>query len=285
MIAAIKSHLESGDGLLIGRCGTIEFETVYWNHINPSKKWPENYTTVLERNAGVFPASSVPHTLRWCIDTRQAILASSLFACGWYAPIVEAEKKMLEDWGFKGQKIVLRDLEPYYKPVEERWTSLLAGKRVCVVSSFTETIKSQLAKGEEALWPGANGSLLPKAKWHFVQTGYSPCLSLGKCNWPIDDAESWTDAVDYVVRSIKPEVEIVLIGCGGLGMPIAKELRDRGKICIVMGGAIQVLFGIKGKRWQTHPIISKFWNSNWVWPADEEIPGGAAEVENSCYWK
>ena len=89
MIAAIKSHLESGDGLLIGRCGTIEFETVYWNHINPSKKWPENYTTVLERNAGVFPASSVPHTLRWCIDTRQAILASSLFACGWYAPIVE----------------------------------------------------------------------------------------------------------------------------------------------------------------------------------------------------
>jgi hypothetical protein len=78
--------------------------------------------------------------------------------------------------------------------------------------------------------------------------------------------------------------EIVLIGCGGLGAIIGHELRMRGKICIVMGGAIQVLFGIKGRRWQSHSIISSFWNDAWVWPRLEDTPRGAEEIEGGCYW-
>jgi hypothetical protein len=38
---------------------------------------------------------------------------------------------------------------------------------------------------------------------------------------------------------------IVLIGCGALAMPLALRLKKQGMICIVMGGAIQNLFGIK----------------------------------------
>jgi hypothetical protein len=67
-------------------------------------------------------------------------------------------------------------------------------------------------------------------------------------------------------------------------MPIAKMLKDRGVIAIVMGGAIQVLFGIKGRRWEKHPIISTFWNDAWVWPSEEETPAGAQIIEGGCYW-
>jgi hypothetical protein len=90
---------------------------------------------------------------------------------------------------------------------------------------------------------------------------------------------------DHVVnRVMEQDADIVLIGCGGLGMVIGHELRMRGKVCIVMGGAIQVLFGIKGRRWQNHSIISTFWNDAWVWPRLEDTPAGADEVESSCYW-
>jgi hypothetical protein len=51
-----------------------------------------------------------------------------------------------------------------------------------------------------------------------------------------------------------------------------------------MGGAIQVLFGIKGGRWKNHDFISKLWNEEWVYPSADETPGAAWAVENSCYW-
>jgi hypothetical protein len=84
---------------------------------------------------------------------------------------------------------------------------------------------------------------------------------------------------------MKTGAEICIIGCGGLGMILGAELKRRGLQCIVLGGATQVLFGIKGKRWETHDVISKFWTDAWVWPSLEETPGGAGDIEGGCYWE
>lgn len=67
-------------------------------------------------------------------------------------------------------------------------------------------------------------------------------------------------------------------------MPLAGRLKELGLPCVVLGGAIQVLFGIKGNRWANHSVISKFWNDAWVWPSEEETPRGAAKIERGCYW-
>jgi len=78
---------------------------------------------------------------------------------------------------------------------------------------------------------------------------------------------------------------VALVGCGGLGMIIAGRLRRAGISVIVMGGAIQVLFGIKGRRWERHDVISKFWGPSWVWPSESETPTGSFKIEGACYWK
>jgi len=152
-----------------------------------------------------------------------------------------------------------------------------------VVSSFTETAAAQVAKGGEAIW--SDNSIWPAGiEWSWVKTGYAPCMSLGRGAWECD-AEKWEDAVAYVVEEVcKRDARIVLIGCGGLGMVIADALKGRGKICIVMGGAVQVFMGIKGRRWETHEFISRLWNENWVYPSAGETPGGALHVERGCYW-
>ena len=80
------------------------------------------------------------------------------------------------------------------------------------------------------------------------------------------------------------DAEIVLIGCGALGMPIGAELKTRGRSSILLGGAVQVLFGIKGQRWASHDIISKFWNSAWVYPSEHETPERDYLIEGGCYW-
>jgi hypothetical protein len=170
-------------------------------------------------------------------------------------------------------------LEPYYVAAASQWTQCLAGKKVAVVSSFTKTIQSQLKK---EVW---SVPLFPAdVEFSFVQTGYSPSLALGKGTWP-GGVNSWEDAADYVVKNVVYSgAEVALIGCGGLGMVIGGRLKAKGVSAIVLGGAIQVLFGIKGRRWANHDVISSFWTDQWVWPAEDEVPGGAVLVEGGCYW-
>ena len=50
------------------------------------------------------------------------------------------------------------------------------------------------------------------------------------------------------------------------------------------GGATQMLFGIKGKRWDLKEISKELYNENWTRPDENEKPAGAFKVENGCYW-
>jgi len=275
MIPCIKYALECDRGALIGRNGTIELEQMI--QIKALR------LAVQERNAGIFPIGIHKIFYRWQTESIDATKSADILATGWYEPLKEAEALMLEKWNVKALQVPLRTLEPYYVPPEEQWTRLLEGHSVAVVTSFTETAKKQVRKGA-AIW-GSHG-VLPSGTvdWHWIQTGYPNSVAQGQNKWP-DGINSWSQAADYVVGEVmKSGARFALIGCGGLGMPIAKMLKDRGVIAIVMGGAIQVLFGIKGKRWENHPVISTFWNDAWVWPSKEETPGGARTIEGGCYW-
>lgn len=274
----IEEALASKKGFLVGRNGTIEMEVLLTRH-NGMQLEPR-HAMQLERNAGVFP--STPASMAsWIRKTLAAIQDSDLLVAGWYKPISSHELEFLRDIGKRGPYLPLRALEPYYVPEAYQWTSALEGRRIAVVSSFADTACHQASRSD-AVWSGR--AVLPKATYLPVQTRYSPRLAQGRAEWPTA-VKSWEGAVaDVVARVLEQDAEIVLIGCGGLGMVIGHELRIRGKVCIVMGGAIQVLFGIKGRRWQNHSIISTFWNDAWVWPRLEDTPAGADEVEGGCYW-
>jgi hypothetical protein len=206
-------------------------------------------------------------------------------AAGWFAPTFNAEKAILDIYAPNAFRTPLRSLEPYYMPAGLRWTEKLVGKRVAVVSSFADTMQAQINRADK-IWTGPQEGLLPRdVTWSFIRTGYAPTVSQGNASWP-HGTNTWQEAVNHVVTSvILSQSEIALIGCGGLGMIIAGRLKEAGISAIVLGGAIQVLFGIKGRRWATHDVISRFWNDSWVWPSATEIPGGAGSIEGGCYWR
>jgi hypothetical protein len=274
----IQAALAEKRGFLVGRNGTIEMEVLLNRHTGI--QLDQRQILLLERNAGIFPTNTAS-IAAWIRKTLAAIQDSDLLVAGWYKPIAADELDFLRAIGKRGPYLPLRALEPYYVPEAYQWTSALEGRRVAVVSSFAETACTQATRAA-AVWSGR--AVLPKATYLPVETRYSPRLAQGRAEWP-NTVTSWDSAVTHVVnRVMEQDADIVLIGCGGLGMVIGHELRMRGKVCIVMGGAIQVLFGIKGRRWQNHSIISTFWNDAWVWPRLEDTPAGADEVESSCYW-
>ena len=101
----------------------------------------------------------------------------------------------------------------------------------------------------------------------------------------ISEFSTWFDALEFMVNgALKIDFDVAIIGCGVYSFPLAAKLRAKGKQVVQMGGATQILFGIKGKRWDTHPLISKLYNKHWVRPLPEETPEKNAIVEGGCYW-
>ena len=97
--------------------------------------------------------------------------------------------------------------------------------------------------------------------------------------------DTWFDALAAMEKQMDAcDYEVAIIGAGAYGLPLAAHARDTGHVAIQMSGATQLLFGIKGRRWDTHPQISKLYNPAWVRPAPAEQPANKQAVEGGSYW-
>lgn len=279
----LESALTEKKGCLIGRNGSTELTTLFYYDIHNicDTQMAKN----LERYSGIFPG--VPEVVRdWIAIYKKTLQAvtNEPFVTGWFQGLASFEQTLLKQLSPHAKHIPLRCLEPYYVAPEKRWTQLLAGRRVAVVSSFAKSIQSQCTRGKE-IWGEEFESLLPSTTtWIPIQTGFPPEIARGRLEWP-PGCDTWKEALDSLEdKVLQQNVDVCLIGCGALGMMLASKLKAHGISCIVMGGAIQVLFGIKGQRWQHHSVISNFWNDAWTWPSEEETPGANKKIEGGCYW-
>jgi hypothetical protein len=50
-----------------------------------------------------------------------------------------------------------------------------------------------------------------------------------------------------------------------------------------MGGELQILFGIKGARWDQWERVTTHYNEHWTRTIDE-IPNGHTIMDGGCYW-
>lgn len=62
-------------------------------------------------------------------------------------------------------------------------------------------------------------------------------------------------------------------------------MKSIGKKAVHLGGATQMLFGIKSKAWEEQPqFLHRFINKYWVRPKENERPANFKKVENGRYW-
>jgi hypothetical protein len=175
------------------------------------------------------------------------------------------------------RKVDLELLNPYFSKVP--WTKALAGRKVLVIHPFSATIQSQYAK-RELIFPDG---LLPK----FELTTIRAVQSLAGEPTGFDN---WFEALDSMVNEMeRTDFDICLVGCGAYGLPLAAHAKRMGKKGFHLGGSLQLLFGIRGKRWENPGYndvydYSKLMNAHWVKPGEEERPKSADKVEGACYW-
>lgn len=177
------------------------------------------------------------------------------------------------------QKVQLFNMEPFFS--SRPWTKILSDKKVLVVHPFTDTIEKQY-KNREKLF--GNKDILPK----FELKTFKAVQSLGGSS----DFKDWFDALKYMEDEIdKIDYDVAILACGAYGFNLAAYIKRQGKQAVHLGGVTQILFGIKGKRWE-YPVqkmcrngyYPDLFNEYWIKPASSERPKSADVVENACYW-
>lgn len=168
---------------------------------------------------------------------------------------------------------------PYLEAVgyEKPWTEVLRGKKVLVVHPFAETMKKQYARRKEVF---PDREIMPECElivYKAVQT------AAGQTDERYAD---WFEALKAMTDDIRQiDFDVALLACGAYGLPLAANIKRMGKKAVHIGGGLQIMFGIKGKRWDENPEFSAMYNDAWVYPSEEETPKGAEMVEGACYWK
>jgi len=269
----IKEAILNGKPFSAGKLGAGECRALsnYLHHtiqgINPIQ-WPNYPHIELFHGAGVFPPSPETFT-RFC-----SIFLNSLkdldIAGVWQN---ELEEFILHHASPTTRLCNARGLEPYYH--DDPWTRYLEGKTVLVISPFVESIYEQLPKMGD-IW--SEKPLFPNIKVATLKIPFSAAAAPSPFS-------SWEDGLSKIQDAINAlDFDVAIIGAGAWSLPLVSFCKNLGKGGIHLGGATQILFGIKGKRWDNHDVISGFYNSHWRRPLPENIPPQASIVEGGCYW-
>lgn len=168
----------------------------------------------------------------------------------------------------------LLSIEPWFSALP--WTQALEGQNVLVVHPFAESIQSQYSFKRQNLF--ANPLVLPA----FNLLPLKAVQGLAGSNTGF---ANWFDALEFMKSKISTlAFDTAILGCGCFALPLASYIKRLGKNAIILGGATQLLFGIRGSRWDCRENYLPLFNSHWIRPSPSELIPGSDQVENSCYW-
>lgn len=283
----IRTHIASDEPSLIGRLGANELAAVL-HHLSvrrdarsirrgllyaarrPRASWSEGSAAALihdlTNNAGLFPAD--PETFERFAELMLDAMPAIDVLGSWLAG-----EERVRPYLRGAARVSLRDLEPYYH--RKPWSEALAGRKVLVVHPFAQSIEAQYARrkllfDDPRVLPDFDLTVIPAVQSIAgTSTSYS----------------TWFDAYRHMCEQMeKVSFDIAILGCGAYGLPLAAHAKRIGKKGVHLGGSVQILFGIKGKRWDGHEVISRLYNEHWVRPREDERPPNFREVEDGCYW-
>ena len=266
----IAKAINEQSPFMAGRFGSCELN-IMWRANENKQKWdvtPVKAMKYLHENAGFFP-NDTDAALKFAYEMKNASRSVDLLGV-WFNKMEDYE---LKKWSENYQICRLRSLEPFFS--EKPWTAALEGKKVLVIHPFDESIKKQYSN-RRALFDHPvlpDFELIAKRAVQTIAGNTDTRFS------------TWFDALDYMYEeAMKETFDVAIIGCGAYGFPLASRLKQEGKVAIHLGGVTQVLFGIRGARWDARPEYQDLMTDAWVRPSDTEVPPNAQSIENGCYW-
>ncbi len=286
-IARIVSLLSADKPCMIGRFGSTELAGMlsvrdiesslpvylkYWKvlrgDMRAADKWNQRIRRHMADWSGFYPLTDEV-LVRFCRLMERD--AAELDVLGSWLP----EERRVAEFSPKCVRIPIDIILRPDKQVTP-WTHALTGKKVLVIHPFAETIRRQYEKRQYLF---NDKVVLPDCQLKVFQAVQSLRGENSRFS-------TWFDALEWMRGEIDQlDFEVALIGAGAYGFPLAAHIKRSGRKAVHVGGALQLMFGIKGRRWKNDPYLLSVMNEYWVCPSPDETPRNLHSIaEGGCYW-
>lgn len=279
----ILHELQKNKPCLITRFGATEFKIIeyFYKHMHQKNiVFPQKYKDEMKLLSGFF-SNSDELLLKYACDNLQMLKNVDVFAPWMHRLTKKTEQIIFEEYNKNAKLVTLPCLAPNLFFVKNPWTQYLKGKKVLIIHPFEKSIQSQYKKRHLLF---GDKEILPDFKLITIKT----VQGLGDSE-EVKNFENWYEALESMYKKIdEVDFDIALVSGGAYSTLLAHYIKEKGKQAINVAGALQILFGIKGQRWENNQI-APFINEHWVYPSEEETPKNleayAKKEGFNAYWK
>jgi hypothetical protein len=266
----IRYHLKNNIPFAAGKLGSNELQILHFA-LRQNNRWSEQFKKECEEGAGLFPMNE--DNIMWFKDTLLTNLHHLDLAPLWSNIAPDFERQIFNIYAKNAYMTKLQHLEPYF--FDNPWTDFLEDKTVAVFSPFSDSIEQNF-KNLSNIW---NGKI--KNNFKLITVKYPTSIPI-TANSPYNNSrEVYTKYIDIINNT---DFDVGIFGTGHTGLLFALECKQLNKTGIHLGGPTQILFGIKGSRWEPMSEFKTFFNEYWTTPLKHETPEKFYNIENGCYW-
>lgn len=276
--------IQNNKPFMITRLG-IGSETQSTYKYSKNEKINKKNINVLSNNAGIYDTNNDIKILeKYCGHYLDSIKNSSYMATWSINSGIDQEQKyFIEKFNLKS--VTTRVLEPFYiidqniKP----WSNYLKNKKILIIHPFINSFKIQM-KNKFKFFDKNNDFIFhPEQEFIFYKSFNTAAGN--------HIHKNWLETFKIMCNDIKNiNFDVALLGCGGYGLPLCNYIfKDLKKSSIYIGGGLQLLFGIYGKRWETNKDVQKILQKNntisrMIRPIPEDSLKNSNKIEGACYW-
>ena len=269
--------LEKNEPFLISRLG-IGAETYLTCQYLSGSRINLNYLNALNNNAGIY---NVNKTLRNYLDLYSECIKNSDYLACFTSSIINEQNFLINKYNLN--ILHSRAIEPFYSCLENEkpWSQYLVNKKVLVISPFVESFKKQLNNNFQIFKDPNKKIFLDDQEFIFYKS-YQTSAGNHLHN-------DWFETYNLMKNDITNiDFDIALVSCGGYGLPLCNYIKTTmNKSAMYIGGGLQLLFGVMGKRWESNQMwnnIIRENDTNFIKPSGDEIMKNNNNIEGGCYW-
>jgi hypothetical protein len=262
---AVREIIAAGRPAAIGKIGSLEGEAA--TCFLKGQQYPEILRKQMLVNVGLHPADQT-HLDAFCRLFLEASDVLDVHAARGHPGELDIIKRV------PNRTLVrLTSFESWLHP--RPWSAALEGKRVLAITPFAQSLTSQFQR-REAIWRDPH--ILPPFELRVVRMPLSPGLVP-------PTHRDWQERLSSLLEECeKAPYDVMLVGAGGLSLPLVAHAKLRGRIGFHLGGLMQILFGVTGRRWDHDHVLNGLRTDAWVRPSGDEAPPTSTKVEQGCYW-
>ncbi len=288
-LTGLRSALATGVGYATGKIGISEIHRLNYSIMAAESRHASSLLKALEPHliyhcliqSALFPADARFY-LRF--NEFYAEHLSALDCLGVFPELLGRSRRIPDFYRLRMPLIHFLDQEPERAipaDKENRYLPAFRGKRVLIVCSFAELLRERATREVfEGVWAKTGKRWFEPADVDALEFpyGYSATTHARYAT----SLELFEDIAGEMSRRT---FDVALIAAASLGIPLAAHAKRLGKVGIALGGHLQVLFGVLGKRWRECAVWrERYVNDWWIDMPARYRPPEPLLVDGGAYW-